>query len=82
VISLTGIHGTTAEIMEFEVQKNSKISQKEIKKLGLPESSIIGGVIRKDEVMTISGDLQIMAGDRVVVLSLPECIHQVESYFK
>ncbi len=82
VISLTGIHGVNAEIMEFEVPSGSKISEREIKRLGFPDEAIIGGVIRKGEPKTITGDFRILPGDRVVVLCLPECIHQVESYFK
>lgn len=82
VISLTGIHGVTAEIMEFEVPEGSKISEKEIKRLGFPEAAIIGGVVRNGEAKTITGDFKIQPHDRVVVLCLPEHIHQVESYFK
>ncbi len=81
VISLTGIHGVEAEIMEFEVQENSKVTEKEIKKLNFPKSAIIGGVIREGEVEFLSGDFQIQPKDRVVVLCLPDCIHQVEKYF-
>lgn len=81
VISLTGIHGVEAEIMEFEVPLDSKIIQKEIKKLNFPKSAIIGGVIREGEVQSLSGDFQIQPQDRVVVLCLPECIHQVEKFF-
>jgi trk system potassium uptake protein TrkA len=82
VISLTGIHGVEAEIMEFEIKENSKITDKEIRKLNFPEAAIIGGVIRDGQPKVISGDLKIMPQDRVVVLCLPECIHQVESFFK
>ena len=82
VISLTGIHGATAEIMEFEVPIGSKIADKEIKRLGFPDTAIIGGIIRNGNPKTVIGDFKILARDRVVVLCLPECIHQVESYFK
>jgi trk system potassium uptake protein TrkA len=81
IISLTGIHGTEAEIMEFVVPERSKITKKEIKKLNFPKSAVIGGVIREGEVQPVTGDLQIQAEDRVVVLCLPECIHKVEEYF-
>jgi trk system potassium uptake protein TrkA len=81
IISLTGIHGTDAEIMEFVVPAKSKITSKEIKKLKFPQSAIIGGVIRDGEVQPLNGELKIEAEDRVVVLCMPECIHQVEKYF-
>jgi len=81
IISLTGIHGTEAEIMEFVVPDQSKITKKEIKKLNFPKSAVIGGVIRDGQVQPVTGDLKIQAEDRVVVLCLPECIHKVEEYF-
>jgi trk system potassium uptake protein TrkA len=81
VISLTGIHGVEAEIMEFEVPHKSKITDKPIKKLNFPKSAIIGGVIRDGEVESPTGDFHIQANDRVVVLCLPDCIHQVEKFF-
>lgn len=81
IISLTGIHGTDAEIMEFVVPAKSKITSKEIKKLKFPQSAIIGGVIRDGELQPLNGELKIEAEDRVVVLCMPECIHQVEKYF-
>ncbi len=81
VISLTGIHGVEAEIMEFEVPQDSKITDREIKKLNFPKSAIIGGVIRDGEVKSLSGEFQIQPMDRVVVLCLPDCIPQVEKFF-
>ena len=81
IISLTGIHGTEAEIMEFVVPDGSKITKKDIKKLNFPKSAVIGGVIRDGQVQPVTGDLKIQAEDRVVVLCLPECIHKVEEYF-
>ena len=81
IISLTGIHGTEAEIMEFVVPDRSKITKKDIKKLNFPKSAVIGGVIRDGQVQPVTGDLKIQAEDRVVVLCLPECIHKVEEYF-
>lgn len=81
IISLTGIHGTEAEIMEFVVPEGSKITRKEIKKLNFPKAAVIGGIIRNGQVQPVTGDHQIMANDRVVVLCLPECIHKVEEYF-
>ncbi len=82
VISLTGIHGVDAEIMEFEVKETSKINHKKIKDLNFPKTAIIGGVVRKGVGYTAFGDFEFRPKDRVVVLSLPETIREVEQYFK
>jgi trk system potassium uptake protein TrkA len=82
VISLTSIHGVDAEILEFIVKAGSKITQKEIKALDFPEGAIIGGVVRNGVGHTTMGDFQFRPKDRAVVLCKPECIHQVEEFFK
>jgi len=82
VISLAGIHGVDAEILEFEVQENSKITKNQLKNIDFPKSAIIGGVVRNGQGHTAVGNFIFQPKDRVVVLSKPESIHKVESYFK
>ena len=82
VISLTGIHGVNAEIMEFEVKESSKINQKKIKDLNFPKTAIIGGVVRKGIGYTTFGDFEFRPKDRAVIFSMPESINEVDQYFK
>jgi len=73
--------GLDAEIVEFIVKDSSKVTKKPIMKLRVPEGSIIGAILRNDELMIPKGSTQIQAGDRVVVFSLPEAFPSVESLF-
>lgn len=82
VLNITSIHGVDAEILEFEVQPNSKILEHELRNLDFPRTAIIGGVIRKGIGHTVRGSFHFQPKDRVVVLSRPECISKVESFFK
>lgn len=82
VISLTGIHGVDAEVMEFEVNEGSKINNKMVKKLNFPKNAIIAGVVRKGIGYTTFGDFVFRPKDRVVIMSLPESIREVEQFFK
>jgi trk system potassium uptake protein TrkA len=82
VLSIASVHGVDAEILEFEVKDDSKITKKRLRELKFPHNAIIGGVIRKGRGYTAMGDFQFLPKDRVVVLSQPQCIHQVESLFK
>lgn len=82
VLSLTSIHGVDAEILEFEVQPESKILKEELRNLNFPKTAIIGGVIRKSQGHTVRGNFMFQPKDRVVVLSKPECIHTIEGFFK
>ncbi len=83
VVNLANISGIVeAEVLEFQVCNNCKATKKPIKKLGFPQSAIVGGVVRNGEGMTVLGDFQIEANDRVVIFSMPESIAKVEALFK
>lgn len=82
VLNMTSIHGVDAEILEFEVKEGTKILESELRNLDFPHSALIGGVIRKGKGITARGNFIFEPKDRVVVLSKPECIRKVESYFK
>ncbi|MEM8895036.1 MAG: Trk system potassium transporter TrkA [Bacteroidota bacterium] len=82
VLNLTSIHGVNAEILEFEVKEKSKILDQELQNIKFPETAIVGGIIRNGKGYTVSGNFMFQPKDRVVVLSRPECIHKVESFFK
>ncbi len=81
VVAMTKLTNMNAELLEFEVNSNSKITKKKIKDLDFPRSAIIGGVIRDDVGVIPLGDFQIQLGDKVVVCSLPRSITQVERFF-
>ncbi len=82
VLNLTSIHGVDAEILEFEVKEGSKIVSDELRKLSWPKTAVVGGVVRRGQGITVRGDFRFEPKDRVVVLSRPECISSIESYFK
>lgn len=76
------LYGINAEILEFTVKENSKITQKPIRDLSFPEHAVISGVIRKNEGFITLGNFQIQAHDKVIVLTLPKSVRKVESCFK
>lgn len=81
VVHLTTIHGVDAEVLEFIVKEDSKITADILRNVGLPESVVIGGVIRRGEAIIPTGDFQFRPKDRAVVLCKPESIQQVEEHF-
>ncbi len=82
IISIASIHGVDAEIVEFIVKEDSKITKKYIKNLKFPKNALIAGVVRKSDSRIPNGDFRIRAHDRVVVLCSPSSIHKVEAFFK
>ncbi|HYE12605.1 MAG TPA: Trk system potassium transporter TrkA [Patescibacteria group bacterium] len=58
-----------AEIIEFIVERNSKILNNKLKNLKLPKDVIIATIVRKNEVVIPHGDDVIKEGDRVIVIA-------------
>lgn len=73
---------TDAEVLEFVVHYNSKITKKELKNIKFPEGAIIGGVVRADSSFIATGDTQIEEHDKVVVFAMPDVINKVSKLFK
>ena len=70
-----------ADVAEFTVNEQSKVTKHQVKDLGLPKGATIGGLIRKGEGIVVAGDTQILPGDHVVVFCLGMMIKKVEKYF-
>ena len=81
VVAMTKLTNMNAELLEFVVKPNSKITNKLIKDLKFPKSAIFGGVIRDEKGLIPLGGFKIEAGDRVVVCCLPRSISEVEAFF-
>ena len=81
VVAMTKLTNMNAELLEFVVKPDSKITDKRIKDLKFPRSAIFGGVIRDGKGLIPLGGFKIEAGDRVVVCCLPRSISEVEAFF-
>ncbi|MDF9800746.1 trk system potassium uptake protein TrkA [Catalinimonas alkaloidigena] len=82
VVSITGIHGVEAEILEYEVNNNCRIVNKQLKDLEFPKEAVIGGVVRNGKGQVAMGNFQFEPNDRVVILSKRESLSDVEKFFK
>lgn len=70
-----------AEVAELVVKEGAKITRSEVKNLKLSHDMTIAGLTRNGEVMVVSGNTRIQAGDHVVVFCLNGAIHKVERLF-
>ncbi len=81
VLAIKCLTGSDAEVMEFIVKPNSPATKAQIKELGMPSDSTIGGIVRGEKVFIASGDTKILAYDRVVVFAMPSAVSKVGEYF-
>jgi len=81
VTAIKCLSGIDAEVLEFVVKPNAKITRGTISSVKTPPGSLIGGIIRNGEGFIARGDFQIKEGDKVVVFALPEAIYKVSTLF-
>lgn len=73
--------GTEAEIIEFNVPANSKITKGTLRSLEFPREAIVGGGTRDGIPFIATGDTIINANDKVVVFTLPSGYEKLSKYF-
>ena len=74
--------GTNAEVLEYIVSPDTKITKVPLKDMNFPKNAIIGGIIRGNESYIAVGDTKIEAYDRVTVFALPEAVKEVDKFFR
>ena len=70
-----------AEIVGINITQNLPILNIPIKDINPPKKSIIGVIIRKNNVIIPTGDDIIKLGDKVIIFLLPEAISEVDKMF-
>lgn len=74
--------GTNAEVLEYLVASESKITKGSLMELDFPKNAIVGGVIRGSESYIAIGSTRIQPYDRVVVFALPDTVKEVDRFFR
>lgn len=70
-----------ADVAEFEVKADARVTRKPVKDLGLPSGVTIGGLVRNGEGILVNGTTQIQEGDSVVVFCQNMFIKKLDKYF-
>ena len=71
-----------ADVAEFTAAQGSIVTKKRVKDLGMPTNTTIGGLVRHDKGMLVSGNTQIEAGDSVMVFCHGINMKKIEKFFK
>lgn len=81
VEAVSGIYGVDAEFIQYSVNKNNRLTKYPLRELHFPESAIVAGVIRGNEVFIPDGDFLLHLNDKAIVLALPEAKLSLEKLF-
>ncbi|MDZ7672765.1 MAG: Trk system potassium transporter TrkA [Halanaerobiales bacterium] len=77
VLSLSILPGGQAEVIEYQIKKDSPIINILLKDLKLPKNTIITTIVRDKEVIIPHGNDEIKVNDRIVVISKAEEVANV-----
>ena len=78
ILSLTTVAEGKAEIMEVEIKESSAFAGKTLFDFELPKKTLIGAIIRDNDVIIPSGEDKILINDKLIIFTLRESIKQVE----
>jgi Trk K+ transport system NAD-binding subunit len=81
VDAISGIYGVDAEFIQYSVNKVNRLTKFPLKEMHFPDTAIVAGVIRGDEVFIPDGDFQLNIDDKAIVLALPEARNVLEKLF-
>ncbi len=82
VSSIAVIADGRAEVLELEARHRDGKAERKVKNLGLPRGTVLGAIVRDNEVMIPSGDSVVKNGDQVILFTLPENLSSIEETFK
>jgi trk system potassium uptake protein TrkA len=73
--------GTEAEVIEFNVPEDARITRGTLRSLDFPKDALVGGGTRDGVPFIATGDTIIRANDKVVVFTLPSAYDQLIKFF-
>lgn len=75
------LHNLPGELLDVIISKESKLAGKKIFEVKLPREAIIAVVLRGAEVLTATGSLMFVPGDRVLIFTHPKAVKKIQSMF-
>lgn len=79
-LNYTTISETNMEVLEMVTSENSTILNKPIKEISFPHNSLVGALIKgKNKVIIPTGDTVIEAGDKVIMVTVPEGVPKLKA---
>ncbi|MBK8050462.1 MAG: hypothetical protein IPK16_27190 [Anaerolineales bacterium] len=68
-------------MIEYIAGSGSRITQRALKDTRFPANAIVGAVLRNGRLHIPNGEMQIAAGDRVVVFTMADSIQDLDRLF-
>ena len=79
IISVAPLKGEHAEAIEAEALETSDIVNVPLSKVKFPKGSLVGAIVRGDEIIIPLGDSVIRPKDRLIIITLKRVVPKLES---
>jgi trk system potassium uptake protein TrkA len=79
VVSVAVLDGGKAEVLEIIAGPKSRALNKPLSEAHFPKGSLVGAIVRGDDVIVPTGEDVIQRGDTVILFVLPEVVEKVEN---
>ncbi|MCK5707478.1 MAG: Trk system potassium transporter TrkA [Candidatus Aureabacteria bacterium] len=73
--------GSHTEVLELIPEKDSPITNAPIRDINFPKNSIVGAITRNSEIILVGGNVQIQAGEPVIVFCHEEAVQKLQKIF-
>lgn len=75
------LHNLPGELLDITIPEDSKLLGKHIREIKMPNTAIIATAMQNGEVVTATGDLELHAGDQVLIFCHPDAVKTIRSIF-
>lgn len=76
------IHNMPGELLDIQVPPNNRYLNTPLKNIRFPRESIVAVVLREKEVIPATGELELLAEDRLLVFTHPSAIRKIQDMFR
>jgi trk system potassium uptake protein TrkA len=78
IVTAAPLHDERVEAFEVVALETSEITSRPVRDIAFPPGTVVGAVIRGDQMMIAGGDTVIRSGDHVIIFTFRSSIPQVE----
>ena len=82
ILSMSSLGDGSLEVLEAEALETSDILDKPLCELKLPEETMVGAILRGEDVVIPRGDTRIQAGDHIVMVTQNSSVQATEKLFE
>lgn len=81
LLSLSVLHEGDAQVLEVKVTERSRVVGKKLRKARFPANSVVGAIVRGDNVIIPRGDDTLQLNDKAIIFARTDTVPKIEKMF-